>query len=219
MKRILLIEDDETFSEAIIYFLEDNGFEVVYFNNATMGLSQSSIENFDLIILDLNLPDLHGNEVCRKIRNNQETPVIVVSANSSIDSKVSLFEYGCNDYLVKPIDPMELLIRINARLKDSLKSNEQTIKRQKIEKIGENFFFEGELLTFTKNEFILFNYLFENKGRRISKDEIISLFDLSPDSRMVDKYILSLRNKIETNPKDPKYIVSNYGQGITFILP
>lgn len=215
MKKILLIDDDITFSEALIFFLEKNNFKVTYTKSASLGLSHVRLENFDLILLDLNMPELHGSEVCKKIKNKFNTPIIVISADSTIQSKQILFDIGCNDFLVKPILPEELIIRIDARIRDFENIHNQK-KELKLKKSDNNFFLDEKQLKLTINEQILLDYLFLNKNRLISKEEISELFKLDDNSRMVDKYISVLRKKLEPNPKKPVFIESIYAQGIIF---
>lgn len=217
--KILLIEDDYTFSEALIFFLQEHEFNVIHCDNSTEALSFLNVDkDIDLVILDLNLPDLNGDEVCERIKTNLNLPIIILSAESSVDTKIKLFELGSSDYLVKPVDVEELLARINIRLNEYKKMQKQEDENIIFKEVNNEILFKNELLSLNSSEKIILTYLIKNKNVKISKEFLNELLEVDVESRMVDKCISSLRKKIETNPKEPEYIKSGYKQGVWLAL-
>ncbi len=217
-KTLLLIEDDLEFAEAIIFFLESHNFKVLYAETSTDGLSLMKVNKVDLVILDLNLPDFSGFEVCKEIRKQNDTRIIVVSANIGVDSRIKALNLGSDDYMVKPIHPDELLARINARLNLINKNNNTTnTSILTYDKEKNIFLLQGQKISFTPVELKIFSYLHENKNRNIKKEELNQLIDAPYDSRSVEKHIRKIKLKVNII-EGKELIKSEYGLGYSLVI-
>ena len=219
MNRVLLIEDDKEMQKLIANYLANYGFKVIAYNNPKDALKILESENFDIVVLDLMLPQMDGFDVCKEIKSKKDIPIIISSARGDIGNKIMGFELGADDYLAKPYEPRELVLRIEAVLR--------RVKKDKILKIGDFFIdeknrvvkLEDYEIDFTKIEFEIFLYLIKNRGKVVSREQIINATSLLYDtkSRTVDMHISNIRYKIGDDPKNPKYIKSVWGIGYKFI--
>lgn len=204
-KRILIVEDEQKVANFIKKGLETQAFEADIANDGQTGVDLFSKEKFDLVILDLNLPDMSGLDVCSKIRTqNTQVPVLMLTALGGMADKLSGFEVGTDDYMVKPFDFMELLVRIKALLKRAAPTEEpnETLKVADLElDLAQKLAFrDGKVIELTAKEYSLLEYLMRNRGRVISKVDIAeNVWDINFDTgtNFIEVYINYLRNKID----------------------
>jgi len=215
LSKVLLIEDDLEMQEEISEYLKNFGFEVDFTDNPIEALK--IFKNYDLIILDLMLPKMDGFDVLKELKKS-DIPVIISSARGDIGNKITGFELGADDYLAKPYEPRELVLRINALLKRKnssiIKISDFTIDKEKREVKIDNY-----LIPFTQIEYEIFYYLIKNRGKVISREQILHSTSLHPDTqnRTIDMHISNIRHKIGDDPKNPKYIKSVWGIGYKFL--
>jgi two-component system OmpR family response regulator len=227
MTNILMIEDDLELAEILTEYLEQFDIKVVTAEDPFIGLSTLSIQDFDLIILDLTLPGIDGLEVCKEIRTKYSIPIIISSARHDITDKVTALDNGADDYLPKPYNPMEL----RARIKSLLRRNQQitpisttTVSNEKKDLVvDENSmsitFLENEL-NLTGAEYGILSYLIKKNGAVVSREELIyNVSSISEDTsnKSIDVIIGRIRQKLGENSKEPKYIQSVRGIGYKFL--
>lgn len=218
--KILIIEDETKVATFIKKGLEVNGFlpEIAY--DGQIGLNMALNYNFDLVILDVNLPIINGFEVCRQIREaNVKTPVLMLTALGTTKDKVLGFELGSDDYLVKPFDFEELLARVKALIKRAKASPhlETTLKLADLELNSEtkSVSRNGQVIELTAKEFLLLEYMLRNKGKVLSRVDIAEkIWDISFDTgtNIIDLYIYYLRKKIDRD-FSTKLIHTHVGMG------
>lgn len=207
--KILLVEDDELASELIYTFLNECGFEVKPVFTATDSIAYVQQEHYDLIILDINLPDFNGFEVLKSIRNKISSPIIITSAYSDTESKVLSFKYGASDYMVKPLDLEELEARIWVQL--SRNSEIETSQEKQLFEIKDShIYFKQEMLNLTTIEFEILSILIKNKNQVIKRDELVSYLSSISSTRSLDNHIKNIRKKLEDNSN---YLKTEYGVG------
>jgi len=213
--KILIVEDDETASYIIESSLYDAGFDVKSVTTVTEGLSYLQIEKYNLLILDLNLPDFNGFDLLsnKKI----DIPTIIVSAYSDTKTKVKAFRFGADDYLSKPIDIEELEARIWALLRRN-KSIITNDKPEELFEIRNNYIFMmNKEIMLTSLEFNILSYFINNKNKLISRDKLLENISSKLSHRLLDNHISNIRKKIEPNNKKPIYLKTEYGMGYKFI--
>jgi len=214
MKRvkILLVEDDELASEIIYSYLEDCGFDVTPVFTATDSVAYIKTKRFDIVLLDINLPDFDGYEVLKSIKNHVSLPIIVTSAYSDTKSKLLAFKYGASDYMVKPLDFEELEARIWVHLGKN--SDIVTDDTQKIFELKNGIvFFRGNAISFTSIEFDIISILIKNANQVIPRSDLVdSLSSISSD-RSLDNHIKNIRKKIGDNGNKAIYLKTEYGVG------
>ena len=215
---ILIVEDDPSLRELLSYNFDNAGFEISLISNGEEALPTILSEYPDLIILDWMLPNLSGIEICRQIRQHADikmTPIIMLTAKGEVDDRVKGLEIGADDYLPKPFEPKELILRIINILNKTKKNNQKRIIEFNNIKIDLN-----KLLIIKKeNEFkinntekIILEKMINNPGKTFSRDDIGKLIDLDKE-RSIDVIITRLRKKIEIDPKKPKYLQTLRGAG------
>lgn len=225
-RRILLIEDEENLLKTIQLNLELDGYEVVTANDGKKAIKEFKSQRFDLVVLDVMLPEISGFDVCQTIRlENGEIPILFLTAKNSSEDKVKGLKIGGDDYLTKPFNLEELLLRIQNLLKRT-RSNSLTtassiyqfgnnqINFSTYEIIGVN----GENLL-SKKELLLAKLLIDRKNEVVSREKILESvwgYDVYPSTRTIDNYILSLRRHFEADPKAPKYFHSIRSVGYKF---
>lgn len=226
--RIFLIEDDKTISLLIENALKNKGYDVVCVDNGKDALDSLTNERFDLIILDLILPEIDGLKVLEKMRlDNNHTPVIIISGKTSPLDRVEGLKRGANDYLIKPFDLEELVLRINLRLEDAKAMESSPVEVNEISFNGNNVNFETFVAktprgdyNLTKKEGKLLKLLWERKGKVVSRKEILHFvwgYDVAPTTRTIDNFILSFRKYFEEDPKNPECFLSIRGVGYKFL--
>ncbi|MBE5964245.1 MAG: response regulator transcription factor [Lachnospira sp.] len=227
MSKILIIEDEESIAELEKDYLELSGFDVIVCNTGEVGLKTALEEEIDLIILDIMLPVMDGFEICKKVREKKDIPIILVSAKKEDIDKIRGFGIGADDYITKPFSPSELVARVKAhlaryeRLVGSKEAANEVyeIRGIKIDRTSRRVFVNGEEKAFTTKEFDLLYFLAKNPNRVFTKEEIFSnIWDLESvgDIATVTVHIKKIREKIEFNPSKPQYIETIWGIGYRF---
>ena len=227
MSKILIIEDETSIAELEKDYLELSGFEVLMEETGDTGLKTALNENVDLIILDLMLPNVDGFEVCKKVREVKNVPIILVSAKKEDIDKIRGLGLGADDYITKPFSPSELVARVKAHLAryerlvgSGVKKNEVIeIRGIKIDKTARRVYVNGEEKAFTTKEFDLLTFLAENPNHVFTKEELFSkIWDMESvgDIATVTVHIKKIREKIEFNTSKPQYIETIWGVGYRF---
>ncbi|MBQ4529937.1 MAG: response regulator transcription factor [Lachnospiraceae bacterium] len=227
MSKILIVEDEESIADLERDYLELSGFEVEIENSGDVGLQRAVNEDFDLIILDLMLPEVDGFEICKKIREEKNTPVIMVSAKKDDIDKIRGLGLGADDYMTKPFSPSELVARVKAHLAryerligSSAQENEIIeIRGLKIDKTARRVYINDEEKTFTTKEFDLLTFLAQNPNHVFTKEELFQkIWDMESigDIATVTVHIKKIREKIEVNTAKPQYIETIWGVGYRF---
>ncbi len=227
MSRILIIEDEEAIAELEKDYLELSGFEVIISNRGDLGLEKALNENFDLIILDLMLPEVDGFEICRQVRDAKNTPIIMVSAKKDDIDKIRGLGLGADDYMTKPFSPSELVARVKAHMdrynrligSTAQKNDIIEIRGIKIDKTARRVWVNGEETSFTTKEFDLLTFLAQNPNRVFTKEELFrEIWDMESvgDIATVTVHIKKIREKIEYNNAKPQYIETIWGVGYRF---
>ncbi len=215
--KILLVEDNEIASHTMKSFLEDCNFIVDVVYTVTDGVAYLKNKNYNLLLLDLNLPDFSGFDLLSSIANTVAIPTIVTSAYNDTKTKVKAFRYGANDYLTKPIDFEELEARIWALLcrKDNIKLLH--VEEEYIFKINANqIYFKDIALALTPLEFNILSYFINHSGQIVSREQITSSITSVKSHRLLDNHIRNIRKKIELNSSKPVYLKTEYGLGYIF---
>jgi len=223
-ERILVVEDEEHILMALEDDLRIEGYEVNAATDGAAGLELARSDSYDLVILDIMLPELNGFEVCRELRSNGvQTPVLMLTAKSQEIDKVLGLELGADDYITKPFSPRELIARVRAILRRRSQPV-QELERFSFADVEINFRkFEtrrsGERLDLTVREYALLRYLIEHRDHAVSRNDILTQVwgdeaDVFP--RTVDTHVANLRKKLEPDPSLPRYIVGVRGIGYRF---
>ncbi|YAR62956.1 winged helix-turn-helix domain-containing protein [Bacillus cytotoxicus] len=225
--RILVVDDEEFILTLIEFNLQQAGFEVITAMDGEVAFQKATTERPDLIILDLMLPKMDGMEVCKELRLRRVmTPILMLTAKDDEFDKVLGLELGADDYMTKPFSPREVVARVKAILRRTKLQEEQipevpdenSIMISELKILPEFYeaYFRGEKLELTPKEFELLVYLARNKGRVLTRDQLLSAvwnYDFAGDTRIVDVHISHLRDKIEHNTKKPAYIKTIRGLG------
>lgn len=225
---ILIVEDEENLQEALKLNLELEGYDITCAENGAIALKKVEEGYFDLIILDVMLPEIDGFDVCESIRlQNIETPILMLSARSGSSDRVTGLKRGADDYLTKPFNLEELLLRVDKLI-------EKNRKLQVSSTIGDQFAFggntidfkaqtavnsRGENLSLSKKEVMLLKLLIEYKNEVVSREKILQSvwgYQVFPTTRTIDNFILSFRKYFEPDPREPKHFHSVRGVGYKF---
>lgn len=226
MSKILIIEDEKKIARFLELELKYEGYDVDIAYDGRVGYEKGINEEFDLVILDLMLPLLSGIEVCRRIRQQSNIPIIMLTAKDDISDKVMGLDMGANDYMTKPFAIEELLARIRVHLKnkhqnqDKLNENNDLLQTENLilDKSKYKVTYNNEIIQLTKKEFELLEYLMINKDIVLSREKIIEVvwgFEYLGDTNIVDVYIRYLRSKIDQK-YDIKFIHTVRGVGYVF---
>ena len=227
MSKILIVEDEVAIAELEKDYLELSGFDVVMQHTGDAGLKAALNEDFNLIILDLMLPNVDGFEICKKVREKKNTPIIMVSAKKEDIDKIRGLGLGADDYMTKPFSPSELVARVKAHLAryerlvgSGVKANEIIeIRGIKFDKTARRVYVNGEEKAFTTKEFDLLTFLAENPNHVFTKEELFNkIWDMESigDIATVTVHIKKIREKIEFNTSKPQYIETIWGVGYRF---
>lgn len=227
MKKILIVEDDQSIAELERDYLEINGFAADIEQDGETGLKRAVVGDYDLILLDLMLPTIDGFEVCKKIRNEKNVPILMVSAKKEDIDKIRGLGLGADDYITKPFSPSELVARVKAHLaryerligSSENKKDEIKIKGLSIDKSSHRVFINEKEVILTTKEFDLLTFLALNPNRVFSKDELFEKIwgmESTGDIATVTVHIRKIREKIETDPSNPQYIETLWGAGYRF---
>jgi len=220
VKKILLIDDDPTLIHLLSEFLKNESFEIYNAQNGSDGLRLAYDQQPDLILLDVMLPRMDGWEVCARLREMSDVPIIMLTAKTTEADKLRGFRLGVDDYVTKPFSFAELVARIQAVLSRSTTSNSSTgyIIHGSVTLDTEKYqaYFEGKELDLTPTEYRLLEALVRRKGKVASEAELVQEVwgkYRSEDTALVRRYILMLRKKLETDSSDPKHILTVRGFG------
>ena len=224
MTRVLVVEDEESYSEALSYMLRKEGFEVAVATDGPAGLQAFDRDGADLVLLDLMLPGLSGTEVCRELRTRSAVPVIMLTARDSEVDKVVGLELGADDYVTKPFSSRELVARIRAVLRRGAEPEELLLNvveagpvRMDVERHVVTV--DGNQVQLPLKEFDLLELLLRNAGRVLTRGQLIDRVwgaDYVGDTKTLDVHVKRLRAKIEPDPANPKYLVTVRGLGYKF---
>lgn len=227
MSKIFIIEDEEAIADLEKDYLELSGFDVEVENDGKAGLKRALEEDFDLLILDLMLPGVDGFEICRKVRDQKNVPIIMVSAKKDDIDKIRGLGLGADDYMTKPFSPSELVARVKAHLAryerligSHVEENKVIeIRGLKIDTTARRVWVNGEEKAFTTKEFDLLAFLASHPNHVYTKDELFSeIWDMESigDIATVTVHIKKIREKIEFDTSKPQYIETIWGVGYRF---
>lgn len=228
MSKVLIIEDEQSIAELEKDYLELNRYDVTIETDGEKGLERAKAEHYDIVIIDLMLPNVDGYEVCRQIREVKDIPIVVVSAKKEDIDKIRGLEMGADDYITKPFSPSELVARIKAHLaryerlvgSGERRSNEYIeIRGIKIDKTARRVFVNGEEKILTTKEFDLLTFLASNPNHVYTKEELFhEIWNMESvgDIATVTVHIKKIREKIEMNTSKPQYIETIWGVGYRF---
>ncbi|ADL50434.1 response regulator transcription factor [Clostridium cellulovorans] len=229
MKKILIVEDDLTIAKLQRDYLEVKGFEVDIATDGVEGLDKIKNNSYDLVILDIMLPKLHGYNVMKSIQDEKDFPVLMVSAKKEEIDKIKGLSLGADDYITKPFSPGELVARVEAHIKnyERLKNkfgskpqdNDIIIRGLQVKKPSRQVFINGKEVNLTQKEFDLLLYLVENPNRVFGREELFERIwglEALGDNATITVHIGRIRDKIESNPSEPQYIETVWGAGYRF---
>lgn len=227
MSKILIVEDEEAIADLERDYLELSGFKVEVANDGESGLKKALENDYDLFILDLMLPGVDGFEICRQVRDEKNTPIIMVSAKKDDIDKIRGLGLGADDYITKPFSPSELVARVKAhmarydRLIGSAAEENKVIEIRglKIDTTARRVWVNGEEKPFTTKEFDLLTFLASHPNHVYTKDELFSeIWDMESigDIATVTVHIKKIREKIEFDTSKPQYIETIWGVGYRF---
>ena len=229
MSKILIIEDEEAIADLEKDYLELSGFEVEIANRGDVGLEKALNEDYDLIILDLMLPEVDGFDICRQVRQEKNIPIIMVSAKKDDIDKIRGLGLGADDYITKPFSLSELVARVKAHLaryerligSNTVENDVIEIRGIRIDKTARRVWVNGEEKQFTTKEFDLLTFLAEHPNHVFTKEELFrEIWDMESigDIATVTVHIKKIREKIEMNTNKPQYIETIWGVGYRFKL-
>jgi len=221
---VLIIEDEERVSEVIAAYLQKEGYTVYSAFSGLEGIDIFKSNKIDLVILDLMLPDITGEEVCKILRKSSDVYIFMLTAKSSLSDRIEGLNIGADEYLVKPFSPRELTARVNAlfrRLGSQSKKDMFIFSdgNLEVDYEGRIVKVEGEEVPFTPNEFDILYFLIVNKGRVLTREQLINKVfgeDFEGFDRTIDVHIKNIRKKIEEDTKNPKYIITVTKVGYKF---
>ncbi|WML41093.1 response regulator transcription factor [Neobacillus sp. OS1-2] len=224
--KILLVDDERRIIEVLEAYLEREGYEIHSADNGIDALKKAKTINPDLIILDLMLPDISGEEVCRLVRKESDVPILMLTAKSAEDDRINGIVMGADDYLTKPFSPREVVVRVQAilrRVKKTEKMERLEFNRRKlaIDLIKKEVMVNGEDVTLTPIEYKLLTNMAVNPGRVYSRMDLLEKIQdegmyYEGYERSVDTHIKNLRKKIESDSRQPDFIVTVFGMGYKF---
>ena len=229
MSKVLIVEDEEAIADIEKDYLELSGFEVTICKDGTSGLAEALDGEYDICILDVMLPGIDGFEICKKVRETKNIPIIMVSAKKEDIDKIRGLGVGADDYMTKPFSPSELVARVKAHLSRSerlINSSQPEndiieIRGIKIDKTARRVFVNGEEKIFTTKEFDLLTFLAEHPNHVYTKEELFKeIWDMDSigDIATVTVHIKKIREKIELDTSKPQYIETIWGVGYRFKL-
>ena len=224
MTRVLVIEDEESFRDALQFMLSREGFDVVLAADGAEGMKQFDAKNPDIVLLDLMLPEVSGTDVCKYIRTKSNVPVIMLTAKDTEIDKVVGLELGADDYVTKPFSTRELLARIKAVLRrgsdielDSIGMVEGGPIRMDVERHALTV--NGEAVAMPLKEFELLEFLMRNSGRVLTRGQLMDRIwgsNYVGDGKTLDVHVKRIRSKIEPDPANPVYLTTVRGLGYRF---
>ncbi|MBE6947826.1 MAG: response regulator transcription factor [Ruminococcaceae bacterium] len=223
--KILVVDDEDLLVKGIRFNLQNDGYEVITGSNGVQAVSLAQTQAPDLIVLDVMMPEMDGLTACSKIRAFSNVPIILLTAKADDMDKLIGFDNGADDYLTKPFNILELKARIRALLRRARtaepkqEENRLTIGSISLDLDGRNAYRSDELVDLTAKEFDVIEFLMRNPNRVYSREALLDTiwsYDYRSDIRTVDVHIRRLREKLETNPAEPNYIMTKWGVGYYF---
>lgn len=227
--KVLLVEDEKSIADGIIYNLKNEGLKVTHVDDGKIALDIFDEEHFDLIILDIMLPEVSGLEICKAIRKSSNIPIIMLTAKDDENDKINGLEMGADDYITKPFSVKELISRVKAVLRRTKNSEllhgveedlnfakEITIDNIAMNPLRYEAKIDNEIIELRPREFELLYYLCENAGNIVSRDKLFSKvwgYSFAGNSKTLDVHIQRIRERIEVNPKSPKRLITIRGVG------
>ena len=228
-KKVLVVDDEKLIVKGIRFSLEQDGMEVDCAYDGEEALAKIKENTYDIVLLDWMLPKLDGTQVCQQVREFSDIPIIMLTAKSDDMDKILGLEYGADDYMTKPFNILELKARIKAIMrrssaKEPVKSDNNVpsvieVSDMRLDCEGRRVFISGKEINLTAKEFDLLEILILNPNKVYSRDKLLNLvwgYDYPGDARTVDVHIRRLREKIESNPSEPKYVHTKWGVGYYF---
>ncbi|MDF2556672.1 MAG: two component transcriptional regulator, winged helix family [Bacillales bacterium] len=219
---VLVVDDEPKILEIVKAYLESNNFQVFTAETGKDALKILNQENISLMLLDLMLPDITGEEICKQVREKSNLPIIMMTAKSDEDSIIQGLNIGADDYITKPFSPRQLVARVVAilrRTKIELDQSAGNASELTVDTENRIVSKNGKILTLTPNEYKILVLLIGRPQKIFTRDEIIQSVmngDFDGFDRTVDTHVKNLRHKIEDDPKSPKYILTVYGLGYRF---
>lgn len=229
MARILVVDDEKVMVKGIRFNLENEGYQVDVGYNGREAVDLARATEYDLIILDLMMPELDGLEACMEIRTFSTVPIIMLTARGEDTDKLLGFEYGADDYITKPFNILEVKARVKALLRRSSTTRKQEAQRDRltrgplsIDSASRTTWKNGEAVELTAREFDLLELLMKNPDRVYSREQLLNLvwgYEYTGEYRTVDVHIRRLREKVEKDPANPELIRTKWGVGYYFKEP
>lgn len=225
MKTILIVDDEPKLLEVVSSYLKKEGYATLEASNGSEALQYLNNETVDLVVLDLMLPDMSGEEICQRIRQAHRIPILMLTAKIKEEDLINGLALGADDYMLKPFSPRELVMRVKTILRRSgegeLLAELITYNKGelKIDANKQEVFVYEEGVNLTPNEFKLLLTFARHPNRIFSRDELIEKilgFDYEGGTRTIDQHVKNLRQKVERDPRNPKYIVTVFGSGYRF---
>ena len=222
--KILVVDDEALLVKGIRFNLQSDGYDVITGSNGLEAVQLAQAEDVSLIVLDVMMPEMDGLTACSKIREFSNVPIILLTAKSDDMDKLIGFDYGADDYLTKPFNILELKARIRALLRRSGADKKQeaqmlTIGSISLDLDARNAYRSGQLVDLTAKEFDVIEFLMRNANRVYSREALLDsiwTYEYRSDIRTLDVHIRRLREKLEGNPAEPKYIMTKWGVGYYF---
>ena len=222
--KILVVDDEALLVKGIRFNLQNEGFHVITGSNGLEAVQLAQSEDVDLIVLDVMMPEMDGLTACSKIREFSNVPIILLTAKADDMDKLMGFDHGADDYLTKPFNILELKARIKALLRRAGNVEKKAVKELTIGNItldldARNAYASGKMVELTAKEFDVVEFLMRNANRVYSREALLDTiwaYEYRSDIRTVDVHIRRLREKLEENPAEPKYILTKWGVGYYF---
>lgn len=229
MNKALVVDDEKLIVKGIKFSLEQDGYEVDVAYDGSEALKMAKEKEYDIVLLDVMLPEMDGMEVCQAIREFSEMPIIMLTAKGTDMDKILGLEYGADDYITKPFNILEVKARIKAIIRRNSKKSKATQKNERIIEVSDlkldldsrRVFEKDKELNLTAKEFDILELLTQNPDKVYSREKLLNIvwgnkLHEAGDVRTVDVHVRRLREKIEPNPSEPKYIHTKWGVGYYF---
>ncbi|MGX4668532.1 response regulator transcription factor [Cerasibacillus sp. JNUCC 74] len=226
MTKILIVDDEEVIREVLAAYFEKEGWNIIFATNGLEALKQIKEENPDIIILDLMLPDISGEEVCRLTRKDNDVPIIMLTAKSAEDDIINGIIIGADDYVTKPFSPREVVVRTKGllrRVRKSISNRKLSFNNQQlvIDHFKKEVRFNDQLISLTPNEYKILVTMASYPGRVYSRGDLLVKIQEDDNyfegyERSIDTHIKNLRKKIETDSRQPVFILTVFGMGYKF---
>ncbi|MDO9556843.1 MAG: response regulator transcription factor [Coriobacteriia bacterium] len=226
-RRVLLVEDERQTRDVVEAYLERDGLWVTAIGDGLKAFEAFGASRYDLVVLDLNLPGMSGEEVCRRVRDHSDVPIIMLTAKGTEEERIAGLDLGADDYLVKPFSPRELAARVRALLRRARAESEPQRSRVsfgtlEMDLAGHRVWLDGEELVLTASEYKLLATLSRFPGRVYSRMELVEKvlgYDFEGYERAIDSHVKNLRAKLDDDPREPRFIHTVFGVGYRFDAP